>query len=253
VIDIVRRALEGILLMSTDAMNGGGMAAHDTGFGRAAEAIFRPRTRAGYVAVRALHHGLLRQLEGLRDAAGTPARIAAAGALQSVLARLREYDQVGDLTDAGRGRMPAMMRGADGRHLALTRRQRSKVEAAIRQFGAAGPAPSSEEQNLRVLISALSFASGLHAHIDVGGRSLTDLFTDPAELVTYLRTGTAKGPLAGASAGQPLIVPGDPAASAFFRLITDPAHPMFGPFSAAVPSLNKTGREVVEEWIRSLA
>jgi hypothetical protein len=36
---------------------------------------------------------------------------------------LRNYDEVGDLTDVGRRKMPALMRGADGRHLALTRRQ----------------------------------------------------------------------------------------------------------------------------------
>jgi len=36
---------------------------------------------------------------------------------------LRNYDEVGDLSDVGRRKMPALMRGADGRHLALTRRQ----------------------------------------------------------------------------------------------------------------------------------
>ena len=36
---------------------------------------------------------------------------------------LRDYDEIGDLTDRGRRKMPAMMRGADGRHLTLTRRQ----------------------------------------------------------------------------------------------------------------------------------
>jgi hypothetical protein len=43
---------------------------------------------------------------------------------------LREHDEVGDLTDAGRRKMPALMRGADARHLALTRRQVNKVRTA---------------------------------------------------------------------------------------------------------------------------
>lgn len=36
---------------------------------------------------------------------------------------LRQYDQIGDLSTKGRRKMPALMRGADGRHLTLTRRQ----------------------------------------------------------------------------------------------------------------------------------
>ncbi len=45
---------------------------------------------------------------------------------------LRDYDQVDDLTDRGRRRMPAMMRGADGRHLALTRRQVALIRTLAR-------------------------------------------------------------------------------------------------------------------------
>jgi hypothetical protein len=45
---------------------------------------------------------------------------------------LRDHDDVGDLTDRGRRKMPAMMRGADGRHLALTRRQVALIRALVR-------------------------------------------------------------------------------------------------------------------------
>ena len=45
---------------------------------------------------------------------------------------LRDYDEVGDLTNRGRRKMPAMMRGADGQHLALTRRQVAIIRALAR-------------------------------------------------------------------------------------------------------------------------
>src|SRR5205823_6279692 len=50
---------------------------------------------------------------------------------------LRQPEEVGDLTDKGRRKMPAMMRGADARYLTLTRRQID----IIRKAGAKGPFP----------------------------------------------------------------------------------------------------------------
>ncbi|HVT40541.1 MAG TPA: hypothetical protein VHE78_15975, partial [Gemmatimonadaceae bacterium] len=44
---------------------------------------------------------------------------------------LRRPEEVGDLTDKGRRKMPPMLRGADSRALALTRRQISKVVKAV--------------------------------------------------------------------------------------------------------------------------
>ena len=41
---------------------------------------------------------------------------------------LRQPEEVGDLTDKGRRKMPAMMRGADARYLTLTRRQIDKIK-----------------------------------------------------------------------------------------------------------------------------
>jgi hypothetical protein len=68
------------------------------------------------LAIRARHERVLLALES--------------GSLVWFASVLREHDKVGDLTDEGRRRMPGMMRNADGRHLALTRRQVSKIKAA---------------------------------------------------------------------------------------------------------------------------
>jgi len=45
---------------------------------------------------------------------------------------LRDFDEVDDLSDRGRRKMPAMMRGADGRHLTLTCRQVAIIRALAR-------------------------------------------------------------------------------------------------------------------------
>jgi aspartokinase-like uncharacterized kinase len=55
---------------------------------------------------------------------------------------LRDYDEIGDLSDRGRRKMPAMMRGADGQHLTLTRRQIDLIRTLIR--GPIFPAASGE-------------------------------------------------------------------------------------------------------------
>lgn len=36
---------------------------------------------------------------------------------------LRNFDEIGDLSNKGRRKMPALMRGADARYLTLTRQQ----------------------------------------------------------------------------------------------------------------------------------
>ncbi len=120
--DIVRRALETVRLMNTGQLNKGGvvrgvgMARMDTlDVSRQSAPIFDPAV-ADSLAIRARHERVLLALES--------------GSLVWFSKVLREYDQVGDLTDEGRRKMPGMMRSADGRHLALTRRQVSKVKAA---------------------------------------------------------------------------------------------------------------------------
>lgn len=120
--DIVRRALETVRLMNTGQLNKGGttrgvgMARMDIlDVGRESEPIFDPSV-AESLAIRARHERVLLALES--------------GSLVWFARILREHDKVGDLTDEGRRRMPGMMRNADGRHLALTRRQVQKVRAA---------------------------------------------------------------------------------------------------------------------------
>jgi hypothetical protein len=122
VMEIVRRALEGVSLMNTAVLNEGnpeanvGMARDDfLMWGRVLEPIVDP-SLADNLAIRARHERVLQALES--------------GSLAWFARVLREYDQVADLSADGRRRMPAMMRGADGNHLALTRLQVSKVRAA---------------------------------------------------------------------------------------------------------------------------
>lgn len=120
--EIVRRALETVRLMNTGVLNQGGttrgvgMARMDIlDVNRQSAPIFDPMV-AESLAIRARHERVLLALES--------------GSLVWFARVLREHDKVGDLTDDGRRMMPGMMRNADGRHLALTRRQVSMIRAA---------------------------------------------------------------------------------------------------------------------------
>jgi hypothetical protein len=120
--EIVRRALETVRLMNTAQMNlpskqrGVGMARMDyLDVSRALEPIVDPAV-ADSLAIRSRHERVLLALES--------------GSLAWFARILRDYDEVGDLSDEKRRKMPALMRSADGRHLALTRRQVNKVRAA---------------------------------------------------------------------------------------------------------------------------
>lgn len=115
--EIVRRAFENVRLMNTEAMNRGGMAAHDRGLGRRAEPIMAASLVDDF-ALESLHQSLLVALRS-----GTAPWFADA---------LRKPEEVGDLSDRGRRKMPAMMRGSDGRHLTLTRRQIDLIRTLVR-------------------------------------------------------------------------------------------------------------------------
>ena len=71
--------------------------------------------------------------------------------------RCATYDEIGDLSDAGRRKMPAMMRGADGRHLTLTRRQVDQV----RRRSSAGPC-SRPRRGRPVTIEPRNLTAQLH-------------------------------------------------------------------------------------------
>ncbi|MBV8485622.1 MAG: hypothetical protein JO077_22465 [Verrucomicrobia bacterium] len=132
---IVRRALETVRLMHTAALNSpsiNNMANQDTGTGRAAEPIFDPSV-VDALALRARHESVLLALNSRTMAWFSGV--------------LRRYTEVGDLSNDGRRKMPGMMRGSDGSHLALTRRQASKVDAAALEI-APDPAPSNAGSDL---------------------------------------------------------------------------------------------------------
>lgn len=115
--EIVRSAFETVRLLNTEAMNQGGMAGHDVRQGRRFDPIMAV-SLVDDVALENLHQNLLLALRG-----GTAPWFADA---------LRDYDEIGDLSDRGRRKMPAMMRGADGRHLTLTRRQLDLIRTLAR-------------------------------------------------------------------------------------------------------------------------
>jgi hypothetical protein len=125
--DIVRRAFETVRLLNTAVMNGNPVN------GRLAAASIMPSQDANdyhrmfgpimapalvdNLSVVALHQTVLTALKS-----GTPAWFADV---------LRQPEEVGDLTDKGRRKMPAMMRGADARYLTLTRRQIDKIRKSV--------------------------------------------------------------------------------------------------------------------------
>ena len=103
--EVVRRSLDTVRLMNTTVANNGptSMVTRD----RRRAAIMAP-SLVDNRAVVALHEQVLTAL-----ASGTPPWFAEV---------LRRPEEVADLTDSGRRKMPALMRNADGFHLALTYR-----------------------------------------------------------------------------------------------------------------------------------
>lgn len=117
--EIVRRALETIRLMNTSVMNGNSfegiqnaastMVRQNTNdFGRLYEPIMATSI-VDNLALRALHE---RVFGGLST-----------GAAAWFADALRRPEEIGDLSSATLRKMPALMRGADGRSLTLTHRQ----------------------------------------------------------------------------------------------------------------------------------
>jgi hypothetical protein len=134
-LEIVRRALDSIRLLNTAVMNGNPvdgrlniastMVRQDSNdYGRQ----FAPIMASSLVdnfAVRALHERVFAALSS--------------GSAPWFAEVLRRPDQIGDLSDQGRRKMPAMMRGADGRMLALTHRQINQVIKAATRALFQGP------------------------------------------------------------------------------------------------------------------
>jgi len=128
-LDVLRRGLETVRLMNTAVMNGNPvdgrvniastMVRQDSSdFSREYNPIMAT-SLVDNLALRSIHE---RAFVGLR-----------AGAAPWFAAVLRHPEEIGDLSDAGRRKMPALMRGADGRALTLTRRQIDLVQKAASQ------------------------------------------------------------------------------------------------------------------------
>ena len=118
--EIVRRAFETVRLMNTEVLNGNhvvkgqanlssNMPVMDNVDANRASDPIMARGLVDNLTLLNLHQNVLTALRS--------------GTAPWITDVLRNYDEVGDLTDVGRRKMPALMRGADGRHLALTRRQ----------------------------------------------------------------------------------------------------------------------------------
>jgi hypothetical protein len=124
--EILRRAFETVRLMNTDVMNGNPvhgrenvastMVRQDSNDFMRIYAPIMPPGVVDSLAVQLVHENIFSVLE-----TQAPPWFAQA---------FRHYLEVGDLSDPGRRRMPAMMRGADGRYLALTRRQLDTIRKA---------------------------------------------------------------------------------------------------------------------------
>lgn len=124
--EIIRRAFETIRLMSTTIMNGNAfrgqidiastMLRQDRNDAERAFVPIMAPTIVDNIAVRTLHQNIFTSLRS--------------GAPPWFMSVLRRFDEIGDLTDLGRRKMPGMMRNADGRYLCLTRRQREKIRMA---------------------------------------------------------------------------------------------------------------------------
>jgi hypothetical protein len=158
--DIVRRALETIRLMNTTIMNGNAvngqynvastMVRQNTNdFGRLYEPIMATSI-VDNLALRALHE---RVFSGLST-----------GAAPWFADVLRRPEEIGDLSATGLRKMPALMRGADGRSLTLTRRQINTVikAAASAMFKNTSPEAPVTEQKQPATIQASNLTAQLH-------------------------------------------------------------------------------------------
>lgn len=126
-LDIVQRAYEAVRFMNVSVMNGNSIKGRpaadfdsmpaEVSFGtdRPMRPVMPPAS-VDTSAILALHQQVYAALSS--------------GAAPWFLRLLRRPDQIGDLTDRGRRKMPALMSGADSFYLALTHRQIATIESA---------------------------------------------------------------------------------------------------------------------------
>lgn len=137
--DILRRAFETVRLMNTTIMNGNADKQGQIDIGstmvrqdcndaaRVWQTIMAPSI-VDNLAVQSLHQNIFSVLRS--------------GAPPWFVSTLRQFDEIGDLSDLGRRKMPGMMRNADGRYLCLTRRQYEKIRLAASRMVSRSAPPS---------------------------------------------------------------------------------------------------------------
>lgn len=244
--DLIRRAVETMRLSNTDFWN----VAYGNGTFDASV--------ANYSHARSRHESVLSDLvTGLKAAPGSVERQRAVGALTLIHSMLRRHDQVVDLSQEASQLMPALMRGSDGLDAAVTRRELIVIEKAAQEFSQTPtpppPPPNGSDVDMVRVIEELRFHANRHLQFDLGdGVRLSDLFADPPALLNYLKSSNARGVGSGPFLGKPLVVPGDPAASAFVSLLERPGHPMRSAFAAVDVTTGKTRIDIVRDWIRGL-
>jgi hypothetical protein len=249
--ELIRRAVETVRLSNTDFWN--------DFFG----SPFEPPA-ANYARARARHEVVLTALvNGLEAAPGTVERQRAVGALTLIHSMLRRHEQVVDRSREASQLMPALIRGSDGLFAAVTRRELNLIEKAARDFSQAPPPPGPTtttptppnpfEQDMVRIIGDLSFHANRHMKFALpNGRRLSDLFADPPALLNYLKTEKSRGLGAGPLFDKPLVVPGDPDASAFVGILETPGHPMRAAFQAVDATTGRKRVDIVREWIKAL-
>jgi hypothetical protein len=254
VLDIMRRAFETVRAMGVENQN------LDFPFWvpNAAPA-FNAITQQ---ATTSTHQNILTILRGLSEPASSPQRAAAHAALTRVAGAVRAWDQSANYTRSsstqspGLRQMPALMRGADGGLLALTRRQRAKLLLAVEKFRPAPAGGGTPKEALVRMIQSLQFGASAHSAIQTqGGAVLSQVFADPDKVIEHLLNGAVQGSSAAAVPliGQPLIKPKDAAGSAMLKIVSTPGHTMQSILQGYTDSVsNKNGFEILADWINSL-
>lgn len=164
--DILRRAFETVRFMNVAVMNGNDFDGRDAllldsmpeeqaaDTQRAIRPVMSP-TSVDTLAVTTLHGQVLTALKG--------------GAKPWFYRLLRHPEEIGDYTDEGRRKMPALMCGADNGYLALTRRQIDTIrklrddtgfdELSLPEGGIVGAAPDMSEITPRNLSAQVHYAA----------------------------------------------------------------------------------------------
>jgi hypothetical protein len=139
-LDVVRRAFETVRFMNVALMNGGPVN------GRPAEAFDTMPAEEAFATQRSVRPVMSPASVDTAAVLALHQQVFAAlcsGAAPWFLRLLRLPDQVGDLTDAGRRKMPALMSGADSYYLALTHRQIDTITKAAAEPSSA-PMPRNQ-------------------------------------------------------------------------------------------------------------